>query len=122
MTPFDWDEFLEFAEEQVRRRGHPAAERSAISRAYYAAFHRARSHYADRGERLTFRADEHGIVPEWFRSQADQRLRMIGAGLVWLRQLRRDADYGDRFPNLTTEAEAAVRLARRLLNQIADVT
>jgi hypothetical protein len=41
MTSFDWEEFLEFAAEQVRRRGNPAAERSAIGRAAYAVFHLA---------------------------------------------------------------------------------
>ncbi len=39
MADFDWAEFLDLGEELVRRRGDAAAERTAISRSYYAAFH-----------------------------------------------------------------------------------
>jgi hypothetical protein len=34
---FDWEEFLDLAGELVQRRGDISAERTAISRAYYAA-------------------------------------------------------------------------------------
>jgi uncharacterized protein (UPF0332 family) len=119
MTPFDWEEYLEFAEEQVRRRGNPSAERSAISRAYYAVFHLAKDRYVASGYPLTFRADDHGSVAAWFERSEDREQRRIGINLSRLRQLRRDADYSDTFPGLSREAEAAVELARRLLQAIS---
>jgi uncharacterized protein (UPF0332 family) len=121
MIPFDWEEFLEFAEEQVRRRGNPAAERSAISRAYYAAFHKAKAHFVANGQPLSFRADDHSAVARWFRSRANQSWVRIGSDLDRLRQLRRDADYEALFPDLTSEANSAVSIARRLLREIADL-
>lgn len=118
MTPFDWEEYLELAEELVRRRGYPAAERSAISRAYYAIFHTAKSHYVANGESLSFLAEDHRTVARWFKVHPNHDLRRIGASIDRLRQWRRDADYEDRFVQLSGEAQAAVVLARRTMDAI----
>jgi hypothetical protein len=84
---FDWEEFLDLAEELVRRRGDPAAERTAISRAYHAAFHRAGEHVVRRGERLTLTGDDHVLIWEWFlRPGADHRA--LAAASAPARRLR----------------------------------
>jgi uncharacterized protein (UPF0332 family) len=119
MTPFDWEEFLEFAEEQVKRRGNPAAERSAISRAYYAVFHRAKSYYLAKGETLTYNAADHASVKDWFEHSGNRDVSKIGLWIGRLRQSRRDADYEDRFPNLSSEAESAIIAARRAIDAIS---
>ena len=59
MAGFDWTEFLDRADELGRRRGDPPAERTAISRAYYAAFHHACARFAAAGERLTLTGEDH---------------------------------------------------------------
>lgn len=118
MTPFDWEEFLEFAEEQVRGRGNPAADRSAISRAYYAVFHEAKNYYVQRGGRLTYLGDDHGIVARWFRESKVRDQRRIGFWIQELREKRRDADYEDRFVDLSREAQARVVRAREALDAI----
>lgn len=119
MTHFDWDEYLELAEELVRRRGYPAAERSAISRAYYALFHKAKSHYVAKGEALSFLAEDHRAVAMWFKVHSNYELRRIGASIDRLRQWRREADYDDRSAQLSIEAQAAVALARRTMDAIS---
>ena len=43
MTPFDWTGFLTLAERLATDTGDEAAQRTAISRAYYAAYHAAAS-------------------------------------------------------------------------------
>lgn len=119
MTRFDWDEYLELAEEWVGRRGHPAAERSAISRAYYAAFHKAKAYYLAQGERLGFDADDHRAIAVWLQSNQNPAIRVIGVNPQRLRQLRREADYDDVFENLSAEARAGVLTARRIVAAIA---
>ncbi|MBD0324008.1 MAG: hypothetical protein ICV72_11575 [Aldersonia sp.] len=57
---FDWEEFLAFAEQLVERDADEAALRTAISRAYYAVYHRASAHLRNNvlvpaHERLTHR-------------------------------------------------------------------
>jgi hypothetical protein len=118
---FDWQAFLHLAEELVDRQGDPAAERTAISRAYDAAFHLASDYARRRGVRLIFTGRDHAIVWAWFpESDADPRLRWIGNTGSVLRQARRHADYRPApFPNLSSEAQAAVRLATRIRSELA---
>jgi hypothetical protein len=46
---FDWSRYLDLADELARRVSDEAAERSAISRAYYAAFGMSRRHLVQSG-------------------------------------------------------------------------
>ncbi|MGH2615404.1 MAG: HEPN domain-containing protein [Thermomicrobiales bacterium] len=119
MTPFDWEEYLELAEKLVAWRGDPAAERSAISRAYYAAFHKAKTYFLVKGGRLTFQGEDHGAVADWFKDSVHRDLRKIGIDVERLRRLRRVADYDERFAHLSNEAQAAVTLARRTVDVIS---
>lgn len=117
MDPFDWEEFLELAEELVGPRGDAGAARTAISRAYDAAFHRAREHGSRLGMRLTRTGEDQVLVWDWFlRSGTANPLGRIGADGRWLRRARRGADYDAvSYPQLSREAQTAVDLARRIL-------
>ena len=119
MTPFNWEEFLELAERLVAWRGDPAAERSAISRACYAAFHKGKAYFLARGGSLTFQGEDHGAVADWFKNSVNRDLRKIGLDIERLRRLRRIADYDERFAHLASEAQAAVTLARRTVDAIS---
>jgi hypothetical protein len=118
---FAWEEYLELAEELVTRRGDPAAERSAISRAYYACFHRAASYWRDRGERLSLTGDDHILVWDLFlRPGADRASRWIGDTGHRLRRARRRADYDAALvATLSAEAQNWVRVARRLFSELS---
>jgi uncharacterized protein (UPF0332 family) len=118
VTPFDWVEYLELAERLVAWRGDPAAERSAISRAYYAVFHTAKTHFLAKGGKLTFQGEDHGAIADWFKDSVHPDVRRIGLDVERLRRLRRIADYDERFAHLSSEAQAAVVLARRTMDAI----
>lgn len=120
VAEFDREEFLELAEDLVQRRGHAGAERSAISRSYYAAFHKASEYFSRQGERLTFTGEDHTLVWDWFvRSTVDQRSQWIGNVGFRLKQARRNADYDpSRIPNLSAEAQRWTMLTRRLLLEL----
>lgn len=120
MEDFDWRAFLDLAEDLQERRDNPAAERSAISRAYYAAFHLASMYVSDRGVRLTFTGRDHTTVWAWFLgADADSRLRWIGNTGSLLRQARRHADYRPvPFPEPVKEARTAVRSATRIVSEL----
>ena len=121
MTPFTWVEYLELAERLVAWQGDPAAERSAISRAYYAAFHTAKAYFLVRGGRLTYRGGDHGLIAGWFKDSGDWEVRRIGFDLERLRRVRRIADYEDHFADLSSEAQAAAALARRTVDAISEL-
>jgi hypothetical protein len=121
VVDFDWEEFLDLAEELVRRRGDPAAERSAVSRAYSAVFHEASQYVSRRGGRLTFTGDDHIREWDWFlQTGLDPPARWIGNTGHALRRARRAADYDPSpRPNRSVDAQGAVRLARRLLTEVS---
>lgn len=117
MTPFDWDEFFELAEELVQRRVNPAAARSATSRAYYAVFNRAKIHYLAKGQPILLNATDHERVSNWF-ANGDAEMQRVGVALRQLRGWRRYADYEDNYPGVYAEAQAAVKLAETTLGRL----
>ncbi len=121
MAGFDWEQFIVLAEELVERRADVGAERTAISRAYYAAFHGASAYVCARGQRLTRTGVDHALVWDWFfGAGADRRLQWIGTQGIRLRRARRRADYEPApIPNCSIEAQNAVRLARRILRELS---
>lgn len=97
---FDWSDFLKLAESLARAEIasslEEAALRSAISRAYYAAYCASRNHARDLGGiTLTGQARDHGIVKEYFKHSRVRDHKKIGAKLDHLRDNRNCADYDD---------------------------
>ncbi len=119
MSPFEWDDYLSLAEELAERDTDEAALRSAISRAYYAVYHRASAHVRVHdvvpvGERLT-----HRKVWQVLQSGGDQERTDVGFRGRLLHQLRTSADYHRPFPgDLRERAQTAVAEARIVLDLI----
>jgi uncharacterized protein (UPF0332 family) len=120
----DWTEFLTLAEALQRTPNSPgpreASLRSAISRAYYAAFCVARNFGRDRREFApTGTAQDHSLVKDHFRKSSDRTRRKIGIDLDRLRDYRNAADYEDvlgRRPE--SMAKSSVVIARNVLNAL----
>jgi uncharacterized protein (UPF0332 family) len=114
----NWRDFLSLAT-QLAAGGTEAHWRSAVSRAYYAAFHVARRLFTD----LNFtvpRADRaHQYLVFRLSNCAEPTVEQAGRNLETLRRLRNRADY-DETPVLTqSQAVAAVRLAESII-QVLD--
>ena len=102
---YNWNSFLELAKEL--KNGAEDAEikdarlRTAISRAYYCAFHLARNFLrdveADQG--LTNDGYDHIYVKEKFKDDDNQERRKIGTSLERLKSNRTKADYRDNTIN-----------------------
>jgi uncharacterized protein (UPF0332 family) len=115
--PFDWMDFLGLAQELSAQTDAPsyrdARLRSAISRAYYAAYHHAREYLAKRGE----------YVRDVFRNSKDSARQKIGNNLDRLRLDRTEADYEIAAKHIGGEtAEKDVILARKIIDDIAKLT
>jgi uncharacterized protein (UPF0332 family) len=113
---FDWSNYLDLARE-LHRQGstHSSKEaelRSAISRAYYAAFCKSRNYLQERRHvALSSGADVHKEVYERFSNSQDKNLRAIGVDLKRLRGFRNKADYDNTFGGLHNASELCVGLA-----------
>jgi uncharacterized protein (UPF0332 family) len=126
--PFDWMDFLGLAQELSAQTDAPsyrdARLRSAISRAYYAAYHHAREYLAKRGEYRPSNADHlHLYVRDVFRNSKDSARQKIGNNLDRLRLDRTEADYEIAAKHIGGEtAEKDVILARKIIDDIAKLT
>ncbi len=112
--PFDWKEYLRLAEE-LSTRQEDAALRSAISRAYYAAFCSARNHLQKQGEPLSRSGDSHKAVWESFQRKG-RSYATIYQHSHRLKNDRRKADYEDEVRNLSESVVAALRSANAILH------
>lgn len=120
MTPFAWTHFLEFAD-TLRASDSEAALRSAVSRAYYAAFHEARRH-VQRTKNVQFARDgrAHEQVPAELCARGASRIeRGVARNLEMLKKARHDADYElQASTNWTRQCATAIDLARHIVSQL----
>jgi len=115
--PFDWREYLELARELAGLRGsgysQEAADRSAVSRAYYAAFCWARN-YAE--AKLGFSPqkgpDDHKRLREHLQNQGHSGL---ASDLNKLRGWRNACDYDDQVPQLHQQVNFSIKVADKII-------
>lgn len=96
--------------------------RTAISRAYYAAFCRSRNHLRDNDHiHLSTGSDIHKEVQSKFTMSRDKRRKQIGQNLYRLRRLRNKADYDDQFSNVLSATNLALNFAEDILSALTQV-
>jgi uncharacterized protein (UPF0332 family) len=121
---FNWFDFLTLADALLRTPSSPGLEeaslRSAISRAYYAAFCSARNFARDRGEIApTGTGRDHQLVKNHFSTSPNRIRRKIGADLDRLRRRRNRADYTDVLVGRPVPlARSSVAMAQDVLNAL----
>ena len=115
---FQWQEFLLLAR-ALSQSSDEASLRSAISRAYYAAFRTARDVAVSRA---WVRAERAGHKEVWDafckRGPRERRIGHLGESLQFQRQ---DADYEAPHPNaakLTYASAFAIALAERVIREV----
>jgi len=124
---FDWTDLLTLAEALKSDPNSPgpreASLRSAISRAYYAAFCVARNFGRDRGEFTpTGTGTDHGLVRNHFLLSSDRTRRKIGADLDRLRDSRNKADYDDVLVGRPAPlAQSSIDRARNVLTAVSSL-
>lgn len=118
---FDWAQYLFLAQDLAGLSpsvppSQEARLRSAVSRAYYAAFCEARNVLRKKG-RYTPAWDDnvHTYVRDQFRRDPNPVYRKIGDDLNRLRIDRNEADYSEVVRRLPTTVRRDVELARRLI-------
>jgi hypothetical protein len=115
--PFDWREYLELARALAGLRGsgysQEAAERSAVSRAYYAAFCWTRN-YAE--ENLGFKPKrdptDHVRLRDNLRNQGYPKL---ASDLNKLRGWRNACDYNDQVFQLRQQVRDSLKVADKII-------
>lgn len=124
---FHWGDYLTLADSLVSAPAAPgpqeAALRTAISRAYYAAFCSARNLTRNRGEFVsTGAASDHELIAVYFRGSTDPTRQRIGVDLGRLRKYRNNADYDDQLAgDPLARAKLSVATAHGILTALGSL-
>lgn len=124
---FDWSDYLHLAEDLAGRAVVPPSQeaklRSAISRAYYAAFCKARNFLRDKkgDTRIPSGGEAHRYVRNRFKTSGDKSYKSIGANLNRLRLDRGKADYDDTISNPNSLASASLKRSRQALKILSSL-
>jgi uncharacterized protein (UPF0332 family) len=123
---FAWSDYLHLARQLLQESESAASEeanlRTAISRAYYAAFCSARNHLRDKeGQSMPGGGSVHTYVREQFQKGPGETRKVVGRSLGDLRFRRNQADYDDGFAQLRTAAEASLAQAAEVIAILASL-
>lgn len=123
---FDWSQYLNLAKEFLGQLTPPtnqeAKMRSAISRAYYAAFISARNYLQEtEGLSIPKTADAHKYVVQQFKQSSETERQNIGRNLEKLRRDRNEADYNNSVPELFKISKIAVKRSQRVMSQLSNL-
>jgi uncharacterized protein (UPF0332 family) len=123
---FDWSQYLTLALELAGRSGCKASKeaklRSSVSRAYYAAFCKARNYLRDaEGHTIPSTGDAHKYVRDQFESSSDTKRKKIGVDLHRLRNSRNAADYYDFVPALNSVVQVALSRANKVISVLPTI-
>ena len=115
---FSWHDFLLLAQ-KLAREGDEASKRTAVSRAYYAAFNLARKLLEERGVPIPDEGRAHSVVWCTLR-ESGKGLRWIGMEGDRLRKLRCQADYVDHLKDIDKTLAVATSSAHSIVALIGE--
>ncbi len=117
---FAWTNYLDLARRLASRpEATEASLRSAISRAYYAAFHKAAELLVGDGFELTRRGEDHQTVWNEFERNRPRLQKPIGVHGRKLRDDRRKADYDNPLPeDLHDKTLYALKSAAKIIEEV----
>ncbi len=123
---FNWAEYLLLAKELAEDNSE-AKKRSAISRAYYAAFHIAAQYLVDNDcdFYLTKTREDHDKIWSTLKSPVPGKKRQesaAGEHGIRLKEMRRKADYEDTIQNVEKTTELAIRRSENLIRSLQSLT
>jgi len=123
---FQWSEYFDLAQAltgvSTVTVTQEAKLRSAISRAYYSAYHQARLYLMGKGVQFTKSSLAHQSVAQFLSMSADRTLKSLGNDLTRLRDYRNEADYELVMSrNPTKIAPLAMQLAQNIITTLTSM-
>ena len=117
---FDWNDFKTLAEE-LRQRNDEAAQRTAISRVYYAVYWRARNFLESEG--FVLRQHEASHVQIWneYKQKSGQTNKAVGKLGSELHRFRVQADYVADVKDVKKLTRDSFKLAENVLAYLQQI-
>lgn len=123
---YDWTDYLEISKELIstcskKSVGGPRKEtvlRTAISRAYYAAFHKCRDYLDSYGDRLKEKGTHRDLI-----DKIDNHIQSgeveVAMDLDRAFSSRKKADYKDTFGGIEKESEATIKRVENIISEMS---
>ncbi len=118
---FDWQDYLGLAEDLANHGSDEAAQRSAISRAYYAVYHRASRYVRSQTLVPAHTGLTHRTVWNVIRTTSNLNRQQAGNRGDALKVVRFRADYDNPFPGDLQRATRDALLEAREIIDLIDV-
>lgn len=123
---FPYDDYLQLARDLAIKKDE-ASQRSAVSRAYYASFHKCKIYAEDTGFQFPRmrdgrKANIHEEVGIFFEKFEDGDLVSVGANLRRLKTIRNKCDYDSVVSRLENKTEDALVKADNIFNSFGSIT
>ena len=115
MSSFNWRDYFVLAKNLLGR-SDEASLRSAVSRAYYAAFCTARNYAILKGFQSMATGKDHQLVEQFYSGQ--KSAKTIATNLGRLRISRNQCDYDDAVNNLQSIVNLSMLQAKAILQAI----
>ncbi|MCI0614558.1 HEPN domain-containing protein [bacterium] len=120
--PFEWAEYLRLAEELAERQNDEAALRSAVSRAYYAAYCKACAYLNEKNIAVPHGEGSHDRVWNSFINLPGRTHTSIQGNGDRLKRRRVIADYKEQEAISTQDAKSAVTTSKNILTWLDQVS
>lgn len=121
---FEWKDFFDLAkklvDDKINITKNEACERTAVSRAYYACFHKWRNFAYTIGYKppQNDKGKEHREMPEYLRKTNNENQQKAGSELERLLNYRIICDYDEFAVNIKSIATGSLIIAGNNLNRI----
>lgn len=120
----DWKGYYRLAKRLNNMTGVTGAKRSAVSRAYYAAFMTAFSNISSTTYDALFRREmgnrkvrpHHKLVADFYKSSTNPREQKIGNDLSMMHKYRCQCDYDEKIENQLKITDLTLITAKDVLN------
>jgi len=118
MDGFNWVQYLIIARELALRSDSESAQRSSISRAYYAAFNAAVAYCGDKKILVYNKRGSHEDLWDAFRRQGDLMLNIVSEKGDRMRRKRTQADYDSEVTGLESSVEQCLQESHDILKSL----
>jgi len=121
---FDWAEFARIAKSLAAAAKDEAAHRTAISRAYYCAYHKARIWREHQSSFRTLPLGEgsHSALWDAFVSSSNKLEMQVGHIGKRLKEYRTKADYRMSYPEVSFHADGSIKQMEKLISLLDEIT
>jgi uncharacterized protein (UPF0332 family) len=118
---FNWDDYLKLAKDliipDIQRKSDEACLRTAVSRAYYSAYHKALKYATKKGYSRP-KINSHKALIDFLANDNDKEIKAISAKLSIIKKDRVRCDYDDNINIYKINPSKVIKIAEEIISKL----